>query len=294
MQPFRTILFAADFSANSKEAFDVTCSLAVENKTRVIVLHVVEPNFVPDEPAYLHDPNVHFVSKRGEGDVEALRQKLSEVYAPNHPIDVAFDIRQGDATAEILLVAQEIGSDLIVTGTHGRTADRWRLAGSVAVAVLHGARCPVLALRSHEAPYSPERIERILHPTDFSQESQRALHVARSLARDLGARLIILYVETLEIVTEETEAPPLDAKEYEDALEEMRKRLDGADLKHPVETRIARGFPPDQILATARDSGCGLIVMGTHGRTGLLRSLMGSVAESVLTNAECPAMIVKP
>jgi nucleotide-binding universal stress UspA family protein len=73
----------------------------------------------------------------------------------------------------------------------------------------------------------------------------------------------------------------------------MRKRLDGPDLKYPVETRISRGFPPDEILATAAESRCHLIVMGTHGRTGLLRSLMGSVAESVLSQAECPVMIVK-
>jgi nucleotide-binding universal stress UspA family protein len=73
----------------------------------------------------------------------------------------------------------------------------------------------------------------------------------------------------------------------------MRTRLDGPDLKYPVETRISRGFPPDGILAMAAESRCHVIVMGTHGRTGLLRSLMGSVAESVLSQAECPVMIVK-
>ena len=58
MQPFRTILFAADFSENSKEAFRAACSLAVENKTRLIVLHVVEPNWVPEEPVHLGQPTV--------------------------------------------------------------------------------------------------------------------------------------------------------------------------------------------------------------------------------------------
>ena len=77
MRPFRTILFAADFSINSKEAFRVACSLAVENKTRLIVVHVVEPSWVPDQPVYLHDPTVAFVPTSDEGHVEALRQKLS-------------------------------------------------------------------------------------------------------------------------------------------------------------------------------------------------------------------------
>jgi nucleotide-binding universal stress UspA family protein len=293
MRPFRTVLFAADFSGNSKEAFHVACSLAVENKTRLFVVHVLEPNWLPDQPVYLHDPIVQFVPTRGEGQVEAVRQKLCEVYRPNHPIDIAYDVRQGDAKTEILRIAQEIGSDLIVTGTHGLTGAHWLLAGSVAIAVMRGAHCPVLALRAHEVPYAAEHIQLVLHPTDFSRESEQALQVARLLARDLGARLIILYVVALEIITEDTEAAQFGAQDYQDVLEQMRKRLDGPDLKYPVETRISLGFPPDEILTTAAESRCDLVVMGTHGRTGLLRSLMGSVAESVLTNAECPVMIVK-
>ena len=293
MRPFRTILFAADFSINSQEAFRVACSLAVENKTRLIVVHVVEPNWVPDQPAYLHDPTVTFVRTRDEGHVEVLRQKLCEVYTPNHPIDVAFHIRQGDAKTEILRMAAEIGSDLIVAGTHGLSGSHWLLAGSVAIAVLRGAHCPVIALRSREVAYEAERTQHILHPTDFSPASEQALQTARSLARDLGARLSILHVEPLEIVTEDMEDAPLHAQGCQGALEEMRERLDGPDLKYPVETRISRGFPPDEILATAAESRCHLIVMGTHGRTGLLRTLMGSVAESVLSRAETPVMIVK-
>ena len=296
MRPFRTILFAADFSINSMEAFRVACSLAVENKTRLIVVHVVEPNWVPDQPVYLHDPTVAFVPARDEGHVEALRQKLCEIYTPNHPIDVAYHITLGDAKTEILSMASEIGSDLIVTGTHGLTVSHWLLAGSVAIAVLRGAHCPVMALRSREVPYEAERTQHILHPTDFSPASEQALQVARSLARDLGARLTILHVEPLEIITEDTddtEAAQLHTHDCQGVLEEMRTRLDGPDLKYPVETRISRGFPPDGILAMAAESRCHVIVMGTHGRTGLLRSLMGSVAESVLSQAECPVMIVK-
>jgi nucleotide-binding universal stress UspA family protein len=256
-------------------------------------VHVVEPNWVPEQPVYLHDPPVQVVPTRGEGHVEALRQKLCEVYTPNHHIDVTYSIRQGDAKTEILRIAAEIRSDLIVTGTHGRTGARWLLAGSVAIAVLRGAHCPVLALRSHEVPYAAEHIQIILHPTDFSRESEQALQAARSLARDLGARLIVLHVAPLEIVTEETAVTQPDAQGSEDVLEEIRKRLDGPDLKYPVQTRISHGFPPVEVLSTAPESRCDLIVMGTHRRTGLLRSLMGSVAESVLTKAECPVMIVK-
>ena len=65
----------------------------------------------------------------------------------------------------------------------------------------------------------------------------------------------------------------------------MRKRVDGPDLKYPVETLLRRGYAAEGIIETAEEVGCDLIVMGTHGRTGLTRLLMGSVAENVLPKA---------
>jgi nucleotide-binding universal stress UspA family protein len=294
MQPFRTILFAADFSENSLEAFRAACSLAVDNKTRLIVLHVVEPNWVAQEPVFFGQGKVQFQNAgRDAAFHESLRRKLCEVYAPNHPIDIVFETKEGNAAAEIVKAADAVGSDLIVMGTHGRTGLRWLLAGSVAIAVLRKARCPVLALRSLAVPRKAEDMRVILHPTDFSEYSEEAVRVARSLARDLGARLVILHAAPLEVLIDGTPAAETDARFYYDELARIRKRLDGPDLKYPVETRLSRSFPPDGILQTAEDIGADLIVMGTHGRTGLSRALTGSVAESVLPKADCPVMVVK-
>jgi len=293
MQPFRTILFATDFTENSRQAFRVACSLAVENRTRLIVLHVVEPNWVAQEPVYFGQANVQFIAEKDERHHEALKRKLCEVYTPNHPLDMEYQTREGDAKAEILRMASEVGSDLIVMGTHGRTGMSWLLAGSVAIAVLRGAHCPVMAIRSPEVPRESEDIRVILHPTDFSESSEAAVHVAHMLARDLGARLVILHVASLEVLMEGTPVAETDPRVYRDALENVRKRLDGTDLKYPVETRISRGFAPEGILQTAEEIGCDLIVMGSHGRTGLMRVLMGSVAEFVLPKAGCPVLVVK-
>ncbi len=90
-----------------------------------------------------------------------------------------------------------------------------------------------------------------------------------------------------------TVAVEMDPRYYRDALEAVRSRLDGPDLKYPVETRLAHGFEAEGILMMAEEIGCDLIVMGTHGRTGLTRYLLGSVAESVLPKAACPVMVVK-
>jgi nucleotide-binding universal stress UspA family protein len=293
MQPFRTILCAADFSENSKEAFQTACALAVENQTQLIVLHVLEPDLVPRGPTNVARPAVSFSETGGEqGRPEAVKRRLGEVYAPTHALNVEYHTRQGEVSDEILRMADEIGADLIAIGTHGRTGLRRLLAGSVATAVLRGARCSVLALRSHDHPREARAIRLILHPTDFSDASEAALRVARSLARDLGARLLILHVMPSEIVVSEA-VIPVDPATCRTALEAKRERLDGPDLKHPVEVRLGQGTPADESVRVAQEVRCDLIVMGTHGRTGLGRLLLGSVAESVLQRADCPVIVVK-
>jgi nucleotide-binding universal stress UspA family protein len=289
------ILFAADFSENSKEAFRLACALAVEKETRLVVVHVVEPNWIPDEPVYFGQASIHFHSEaRLEAYHKGLKQKLRESYVASQPIDVQYQTVEGDPEVEILRRAREIGSDLIVMGTHGRTGLGRLLAGSVTIAVLRGANCPVVALRPPERPTTHHDIQVIVGATDFSRESEAALQVARSLARDLRARLVILHVAPLEIPTERTPATEIDPRVYEDALAELCKRLDGSDLKYPVETRISRGFAQERIIQTAEELGCDLLVLGTHGRTGLSRALMGSVAETVLLKAGRPVMVVSP
>ncbi len=217
---------------------------------------------------------------------------MREVYTPNHPIELEYRTTDGDPSVEILRMAGEIKSNLIVMGTHGRTGLRRLFAGSVAIAVLRGAHCPVLALRSPEVPRRFEDVKVLLHPTDFSVSSEVAAEVARSLACQIEARLILLHVIPLEVFTEGTMAAAIEPQVEKDALESVRKRLDGPDLKYPVETRIARGFVPDAILAAAQDARTDLIVVGTHGRNALQRVLMGSVAESLLRKASCPVMVV--
>ena len=161
MRPFRTMLFAADFSANSQDAFRLAGSLAVENKTRIIVLHVVEPTLVTEEPVAMGQAAIQFFNAvRDEIPRESLRRQLREVYSPNHPIDVEYLIREAeDAAEDILGIADEIGADLIVMGTHGRTGLSRLLIGNVAESVLPKADCPVMVVKTpeHGAPRASSR-----------------------------------------------------------------------------------------------------------------------------------------
>jgi universal stress protein A len=148
MLPFQTILVAADLSKSSREAFRVACSLACEDKTRVIVLNVMEPRYVPETPVYFGDQTLRYIRvARDPSEHESLEERLREVYAPDQPLDVVYQSKEGDAAEEVLRSSEEFACDLIVMGTHGRTGLRRLLAGSIAEAVLRKARCPLPAAR---------------------------------------------------------------------------------------------------------------------------------------------------
>ena len=133
----------------------------------------------------------------------------------------------------------------------------------------------------------------ILHPTDFSERSQYALRLACALARDYGARLIVLHVaETVPIVYGEGMLPP-DPGELLAAAQERLDRLQVPDANVRAERRLAQGDAAAEILRVAQEAHADLIVLGTHGRTGLGRLLMGSVAEQVVRRAACPVLTMK-
>lgn len=293
MKPFQTILCGADFSEGSRDAFRVACSLAVAGQTRLHVVHVIEPHWVPEEPVPYGQAVLEFYDAKGDGGRdEIVERRLREMYAPNDPLDVEYHIREGEAPAEILRMADQLRPDLIVVGTHGRTGLSWLLAGSVATSLIRRAGCPVLAYHRPEVPHKVDEIRVILHPTDFSSGSDNSLRVARSLARDLGARLVLLHVTPYTFQANEM-AVPVDPGVYQEALADERQLVDGPDMKYPVETRLARGDAGEEILRAAADLDCGLIVMGTHGRSGLTRLFMGSVTEFVVPRADCPVLAVK-
>ncbi|MHB1561919.1 MAG: universal stress protein [Isosphaeraceae bacterium] len=295
MTPFRNILFGADFSEGSRDAFRAACSLAAPGQTRIHVLHVIEPHWVPEEPVPYGQLVPGFYGASVEGrEREALLARMREMYAPCEPVDLEYIVEEGEAARGILDAADRLRPDLIVVGTHGRTGLSWLLAGSVATQVVRHAGCPVLALHrpEHERQRQAEGARVILHPTDFSKGCEISLRVARGLARDLGARLVLLHVVPFGVYASEMSVP-IDPEAYREALEEERRLLDGADMKYPVEARMARGDAAEEILRAAADLDADLIVMGTHGRTGLSRLFLGSVAEYVMPRAECPVLAVK-
>lgn len=136
-------------------------------------------------------------------------------------------------------------------------------------------------------------IRTILYPTDFSPYSDVACQFACALARDYDARLILAHVVHEPVVAYGTGpvAPDMDAAEVE--LKSWVSLLASQFAPVTVEYRLAVGSPAAEILRLAGEVKSDLIVMGTHGRTGLGRLVLGSVAEHVLREAGCPVVTVK-
>lgn len=137
-------------------------------------------------------------------------------------------------------------------------------------------------------------ISRILCPTDFSDCSQAALPIACSLARDYGASLVLVHVRPApEMIMGEFGSLPTPPMEPVESLMMRWRQLVPAEIASRVTTEIRDGNVADEILHAARESNCELIVLSTHGRSGLDRLLVGSVAESVLRKAICPVLTIK-
>lgn len=135
----------------------------------------------------------------------------------------------------------------------------------------------------------------ILYPTDFSADAQPAFEVACALAVEGRGQLVVLHVERPPLATlgGTTGVPPLPNEYDRRRLREELQRIQPVRAGIAIEHRLEYGDPAAVILEVAQETGADLIVMGTHGRTGLRRLLMGSVAERVVRKASCPVLTVR-
>jgi nucleotide-binding universal stress UspA family protein len=146
-------------------------------------------------------------------------------------------------------------------------------------------------------------IHRILVPVDFSEPSRRALDYAAELARPLGAAIEVLHVVEIPAFVPSAGLPEARASDLSlaalvrESAEKLLAQFVGEAAERGIAVRASRlelGSPPQVITGIAVKEDYDLIVLGTHGRTGLTRALMGSVAERVVRHAPCPVLSVRP
>ncbi len=266
---------------------------------RVVTLYGYRDVLRPDMVAELAPPALD-VDKLYEEAREYLRQKKGELREMGYTVYT--HVTAGDVAATICEFADAQDVDLIAMTTHGYSGlTRW-LIGSVADRVVRSAERPVLLVRpSMETPKETE-LRQILAPLDGSELAEQALPHALALAKENNAS--ILLVQAILPLEELVLYMPLGAPEFlsDISIEELKQQAEKylrqvqARLQEEGVTSeivVVEGRPADVIIDVAEREGVGLIVMSTHGRSGLGRWVFGSVADKVLHSASRPLLLVR-
>lgn len=205
--------------------------------------------------------------------------------------------REGTAHREILSYVEEAGIDVIVMSTHGRKGlDRY-LLGSVTEKVVRASPVPVLSVKQGEPGLHSFEYSDVLIPTDGSEGAEVAVDHGIEFAEMVDAAVHGLYVTdvraTVPNIDDGSQTMVLDQleDEGEQAIEYVERggQAEGVD----VTTAVVRGTPYAQIREYVTEHDVDFIAMGTHGRTGLQRYLLGSVAEKVVRTADVPVLTVR-
>ncbi|MEZ4701549.1 MAG: universal stress protein [Rhodothermales bacterium] len=299
MRTINTILVAHDFSSCSSQALKDGIELAIATRASLHLLYVEVMH--ADSPLKGSEDTVKAARMKDmlhgaiQEAVAALGRQVSDI-----PSIVYCVLRDFAAAPSILQYAQEYSADLIVMGTHGRRGLPRKLIGSSAEEVVRLAGCPVLTVREHvQLKPLTASVRSILVPIDFSEHATYALGVAKDLADFFDARLDLVHVveETLHPAFYNTGVfsvydtnPDLEASVIEH-LKKLYAETPGSE--GPVRYTVRRGHAVHELLEAAREQGNDLIVIATHGLSGLDRAIMGSVTERIVRQAPTPVFTVK-
>jgi nucleotide-binding universal stress UspA family protein len=304
----KTILVPLDGSALAEQVLPSVRMLAPLLRAGVHLLRVVSESDRYHLLLYEYGQD-HFATQRERQlhSWEILRQQAESYLAPLAQqlraagVETAFEVRLG-APAEIVVeVAEREQATLIAMATHGYSGiKRWAL-GSVTDRVVHAANVPVFVVRGSEQPSIGERsLKRILVPLDGSALARQALLLAAELAASTHAELILLTVnapplgEALEEVSSYPRSGELLAALRDRVLGELGGLADELRQQEvPVTPVAVEGFPAETIIDEAARRQVDLIVMATHGYSGLKRWALGSVADKVLHAATTPLLLVR-
>jgi nucleotide-binding universal stress UspA family protein len=292
MVHLESILVAYDFSPHAEAALRSAVSLARASKGRVHLLHscgLPIGTMLPYDAAIPIDVTDSIRAGAIER-IEAVRRE-----AAGHGVPVTAEVTTMFPVEAVLAAAEKQGADLIVAGTRGLTGLKHAILGSVAERIVRLAPCPVLTVHKDASGEVPKRI---LLATDFSEAGDWALRMGAELAKQLGAQVHVVHAfdVPLEPVTRygvviPTDIIPLGRKEARRRLDAAAEKVRGTGVA--AEAHLAEAPAADAIAEVAKSVGADLVVVGTHGYTGLRHLLLGSVAERTLRLAPCPVLVMR-
>jgi len=283
------ILLPTDGSEFSEGAIREAISLAKTCSGKLFAVSVVETN-----PEYetIAPQLVEKAEKEARQHLESIKSSASK-----EGVDCEIIVRQGEEPYKYIVEeAAKNKVNMIIMGRRGRTGLKRLMMGSVTAKVIGHAPCDIIVVPR------AARLEcrSILVATDGSRYSEAAVSEAINIAKHCNANLIAISVvlsesmSPMDIVQSQMQPKLIAEKELKEAENNINKVKELA-VKEGVRVTgiIFAGRPYEAIISTAKERNADLIVVGSHGRTGLERLLMGSVTERVVGHAECAVLVVK-
>lgn len=305
MVDIRRVLCPIDFSDHSRYALEHAIAFARWHRAQITIVHVYNvPPLVMGPPAtFMAAPAVVPPASAAPAELEETAEEVRRFCEPvvsGEPPDIV--VVEGTAAREIVRVAEQVRADVLVMGTHGRGGFERLLLGSVTEKVVRTSRSSVLTIPpSVGSPVSgPVLYQTILCAVDFSDASARAVEHAISLAKDNGARLILVHVvegfveEAVLDVNVHWNVPEYRRYLEQDALSRLKAVVpDEVRTSLQTEERLASGKPYQGILRIADESAADVIVTGVQGRAALERWSFGSTTHHLVREAQCPVLTVR-
>ena len=273
----KNILVPTDFSEMANDALDLAVQIARKSGAKILLLNVIEG-------VHNYSFNTMGELENSLGEDEFIIKKLIdqtqknlETFSKQHQYDgVEFStmIEMGGAYASISKVIAENNTDLIVMGTKGASGIEEVLIGSNTEKVVRYASCPVITVKQKVDLNS---IENIVFATNLMEDQTDLIQPLKTLQRVTGAKLHLVKVNT-----------PNHFHTQRQMDEEFKSFINKHDLGNASTSIYNEATEEDGILYFAEDLGACMIAIGTHGRTGLLHLLSGSIAEDLVNHAQIP------
>lgn len=306
---YKKMLVVLDGSQLAEIVFPYAKELAGRLDIDVILLHVysqVTGSYAPMYKAYIESTaeNIRTQARQVQQSLGTLKD--------TKPVEVRGEVVMGYHADEILRFAEENAVDLIMMASHGRSgAQRWSI-GSVADKILRAARVPVWLVHAdaEKVPYDQWPSRTLLVPLSGSDVSAIIIPHAKALAKQKGAPLAVVLMQVVEPpITPSYYSPELTGiplnwgqfveqeiargkKAAQEYLTDVEKQFREAGIN--ASSLVLTGKPAEEIVTYAGKNPFTVVIMATHGRTGLSRLVYGSVAQSVLYGITNPMVLIRP
>jgi nucleotide-binding universal stress UspA family protein len=295
MTTIHRILYATDLSSTSEPAWDEARRLGRLFNAEILLLHVVSPPLVFPVEGYFPPELYADLLRTARRDAEKGFDRLLGSVAGSG-LKVRIRLEEGAPASRILQVATEEAADLLVVGTHSRTGLPRAMLGSIADRMVRQATCPVLTVRPIPERAPRREIRRICYATDFSPTARAAWPYVVAIATAAGAEVDLVHVTFEPVVDRHLPADAIGRMAQllrEQGQIEVERFLERSTLpRERIHVRLSAGVPGEQIVHQAQAAD--LIVMGTHGWSGIVRWMLGSVAHYVIQTAPCPVLTIAP